>query len=316
MKKVSLITKWILVSLILFGSIVFYQCNDSPEKIKVTINSWVGFGPLFIAQEAGIFEKHGLSIEIVRMENAPDRRASLLSNRVQVVASCLDDLAVTLSQGIDAVAFCGADYSNGGDAVIAKKGIVLEDIHNYSTAVQPGFVHHFFLLYVLHKNGISIDNLKISPMTANDAGAAFLAGNIDVAVTWQPYISQAENNGCEILASTADYPEAILDLFIAKKDWLKNNPNFVSSFRKSWDEAVEYISKNKEKSLKILSKNLGFEPAEVEEMLLDIVYLTSKNTEELVIPKLDRLSEDVVYIWKKAGYISKEIDLRNSIKLD
>jgi len=316
MKNSNLIAKLILVSLLLFVSIAFYQCNSSKEKIKVTINSWVGFGPLFIAQEKGIFEKNSLNIEIVRMESAPDRRASLLSNRVQVVASTLDDLAVTLSQGVDATAFCFADYSNGGDAVIAKKGITLENIHNYSIAVQPGFVHHFFLLYALHKKGISIDNPKISPMTANDAGAAFLAGNIDVAVTWQPYISQAENNGCEILASTAEYPEAILDLFIAKKDWLEKNPNFVSSFRKSWDEAVEYIISNKEQSLKILSKNLGFKPAEVEEMLLDIDYLTSKNTKELVMPKLDSLSVDVVYIWKKAGYINKEIDLRNSIKID
>ena len=316
MKKTNLIVRLILVSLVLFGTFAFFQCNSSSKKVKITINSWVGFGPLFIAQETGIFERNGLSIEIVRMENAPDRRASLLSDRVQVVASTLDDLAVTLSQGVDATAFCFADYSKGGDAVIAKKGIALEDIHNYSIAVQPGFVHHFFLLYVLHKKGISIDNIKLSPMTANDAGAAFLAGNVDIAVTWQPYISQAENNGCEILASTAEYPEAILDLFIAKKDWLEKNPNFMSSFRKSWDEAVEYMSNNKETSLKILSTNLGFEPAEVEEMLLDIDYLTSKNTKELVIPKLDSLSEDVVYIWKKAGYINKEIDLRSNIKLD
>ena len=316
MKNLNLVRTLIIVSLVLCGSIAFYQCNSSKNKVKVTINSWVGFGPLFIAQETGIFEKNGLDIEIVRMENAPDRRASLLSGKVHVVASTLDDLAVTLSQGIDATAFCCADYSYGGDAVIAKKGIILEDIHNYSIAVQPGFVHHFFLLYVLHKKGISIDSIKINPMTANDAGAAFLAGNIDIAVTWQPYISQAENNGCEILASTAEYPEAILDLFIAKKDWLAKNPNFASSFRKSWDEAVEYINKNKEKSLKILGENLGFNPAEVEEMLLDIDYLTSGKTKESVIPKLDSLSKDVVYIWNKAGYINKDIDLKSSIKLE
>ena len=305
----------VLMLLVVF----FSQSFSKKETVKVTINSWVGFGPLFVAQEAGIFEKNGLSIEIVRMESAPDRRASLLSGRVQVVASCLDDLAVTLSQEIKATAFCAADYSNGGDAIIAKKGITLdESIRDHSIAVQPGFVHHFFLLYVLDKNEIPIDNLKISPMMANDAGAAFLAGNIDVAVTWQPYISQAEqsSNGCVILASSKDYKEAILDLFIAKDDWLKDNPDFATNFRKSWDEAVEYISKNPEEARKILSENLEINVDEVKEMLLDIEYLTSEKTKEEVVPELDRLSEAVVRLWKQAGYIDKKKDINVREKIN
>jgi len=319
MKKVSLITKWILVSLILCGGIAFYQCNSNKGKVKVTINSWVGFGPLFIAQEAGIFEKHGLSIEIVRMENAPDRRASLLNDRVQVVASTLDDLAVTLSQGVSATAFCCADYSYGGDAIIAKKGITLDSIRNFSIAVQPGFVHHFFLLYVLYeKDSTLIDNLKISPMLANDAGAAFLAGNVDVAVTWQPYIFQALENGSgDTLATTKRYPWAMFDIFIAKEDWLKKNPKFVAKFRDSWDEALDYMEKNPEKSLKILSENLGFDTDEVKAMLDDIKFLTSEEGKDWIMPRIEGgLAEKVVKIWKKAGYINKDVDLKKSIKLD
>lgn len=314
--------KSLLVLLLLVLAAVgyyFYNVNSTQEDtIKITVNSWVGFGPLYVAQERDIFKKHNLNIQIIKLEDAPDRRAALLSNRVQIVGSTLDDLAVSLSQGIDAVAFSCADYSNGGDAIISKKSIKsLDTIPNFSIAVQPGFVNHFFLLYVLKQNGISTDNLNIKPMKPDDAGAAFIAGNIDVAVTWQPHISKAVNspNGCNILASSNQYPEAILDLFIAKRDWVKNNPELISSFRKSWDEALVYMKNHNDDSNNILAKELGLSPEEVSAMFLDLMPLNSQTGIDLVMPKIDVLSEDVELIWRKAGYVKKDINLKNSIIL-
>lgn len=315
----------IIVPFLLFLGLGYYflfnnvEKNKNEEPTKITINSWVGFGPLFIAQETGIFKKNNLNIKIIKLENAPDRRAALLSGRVQIVGSTLDDLAVTLSQGINAVAFNCADFSNGGDAIISRKEIKKLDttITNYSIAVQPGFVNHFFLLYVLKQKNIPIDNLKISPMSPDDAGAAFLAGNLDVAVTWQPHISKAMESefGCNILASSKDYPEAILDIFIAKKEWIKNNPEFVSNFRKSWDEALAYMIENEKKSNAILSNELGLNEEDIKGMLLDVKLLTQIEGINLVVPKLDQLSKDVEQIWKEAGYITNDIDLKNSIQL-
>ena len=319
MKNKSLITILLLFVIAALGYYFLKGNSSQEEKVKVTINSWVGFGPLFVAQEVGLFEKSNLNIEIIKLEDAPDRRAALLSDRVQIVGSTLDDLAVSLSQGIDAVAISCADYSNGGDAIIAKKSIKsLDTIPNFAIAVQPGFVNHFFLLYVLKQNGILADSLKIKPMKPDDAGAAFIAGNIDVAVTWQPHIYKAVEspNGCNILASSNDYPEAILDIFIAKRDWVKNNPEFVTSFRRSWDEALIYMENNKEKANNILAKDLGLSPDDVGAMLLDLMPLSSQAGQNLVLPKIDNLSKDVEEIWKKAGYLEKDIDLKNSIMLN
>ena len=318
-KKTIIATSILLVLILVLGYyFIKTSKNNESNKLKVTINSWVGFGPLFIADETGIFEENNLNIEIIKLEFAPDRRAALLSNRVQIVGSTLDDLAVTLSQGVDVAAFSCADYSNGGDAIIARKGIEsLDTISNFSIAVQPGFVNHFFLLYVLKQNGLPIDNLKITPMTPDDAGAAFLAGNLDVAVTWQPHISVAQESdyGCNILASSKDYPEAILDLFIAKKEWINNNPNLVVAFRKSWNEALEFMEKNKSKSNLILSKQLGLSTEDIEAMLLDIRLLNNKEGLDLIIPKIDELSDNVESIWKEAGYVTNDIDIKGSIIL-
>lgn len=299
--------------------LVFWGCKSNEERTRITVNSWVGFGPIFVAQEKGIFEKNGLNVEIIKIEEASDRRAALMSGRVDIVGSSLDDLAVTLSQGIDAVAISYADFSNGADAIISKKGITsLDTLKNLPIAVQPGFVNHFFLLYVLDKNGVPIDDLNLVPMEPDDAGAAFISGQIDVAVTWEPHISKAKNSktGCNILASSREYPEAILDLFTADRKWLDANETEVKAFRDSWDQALDYIQENPKEAYGIIGKEVALEPAVVEEMMSGVKLLNHEQGDKMFNGKSAELSERVERIWRKAGYIKGDIDLEAAFHKD
>lgn len=306
--------------LFIFCLLFFPSCKKSTQSdvLRITVNSWVGFGPLYVAKEHGIFEKHQLNVEIIKLENAPDRRAALLSSRVDILGSTLDDLAVTLSQGIQAVAFACADFSNGADGIIAANGInTLEELIKVPIAVQPGFVNHFFLLYVLDKNGIPTENIKINPMTPDDAGAAFLAGNIDAAVTWEPFLSQAlkKRQGTILLAKSSDYPEAILDMFVSTREWHKKNPETVRRFKASWDDAIKFLKENKEAGYLTIGKETGIDPTEVGAMLDGAYLLTSQESSQLLSGKLKSLSEIVERLWRNAGYVEKSIDLESSVIL-
>ncbi len=314
-------TNWI-VSILMVGLIVgiLSSCTSkSPETIRVSINSWVGFGPLFVAAENGIFEKNGLKVEIIKLENAPDRRAGLMSNRIDIVGSTLDDLAVTLSQGVDAVAFTCADYSNGSDGIIVGNGInSLEDLVDIPIAVQPGFVNHFFLLYVLDKNGISIRDVKINPMIPDDAGAAFITGSIDAAVTWEPHLTQglANRNNSKILATSKEYPEAILDIFICNRSWFYSNEIKIQKFKDSWDDALDYMKENNDLATLIIGNELGLDPILVEEMLGGAYLLKSDECSQLLSTNLKSLCERVERIWTEAGYIDNDIKLFESILIN
>lgn len=318
MKKNKIVYAILFVILIVFLSISSASCSrqDPQTTVRITINSWPGFGPLYIAKEQGIFEKNGINARIIRLEDAPDRRAALMSNRVDIVGSTLDDLAVTLSQGVNAIAFACADFSNGGDGIIAAKEIdSLDKLINTSIAVQPGFVNHFFLLYVLDQNGLSISNLKLNPMRPDDAGAAFILRNIDAAVTWEPHLSRglSKRPGSVILASSADYPGAIFDIFIAERSWFDNNPEIIDSFRKSWDEALDYLNKNMSDACMTIGEETGFTPTEVKDMLAGAKLIKNCDCQELLKDDLPKLINAVNYLWREAGYIRNDIDLLSSI---
>jgi len=155
-------------------------------------------------------------------------------------------------------------------------------------------------------------------MTPDDAGVAFIAGKIDAAVTWEPHLSLglSEREGSVLLASSADYPKAILDLFICRREWFQENPNKVSSFRESWDEALKFIEEHPTEAHVIIGEEIGIDPIEVGLMLKGAKLLTSREGMDLLSSDLDSLSRRVTEIWTKAGYVEGDIDLKASIQLN
>ncbi len=307
------------LSLILLGAISI-SCREQNSRtknvVRVSVNSWVGFAPLFVAAEQGIFKKNGLDVEINKTENAPDRRAALIAGRVDIVGSTVDDLAVSLSQGVDAVAISCADYSNGSDAIIGAGDVnSLEKLAKSPVAVQPGFVNHFFLLYVLDSKGIDSSNITVQPMTPDDAGTAFIAGNINAAVTWEPHISQAlkQRSGTVILASSKDYPEAILDIFIANKEWYNSNRKSVDLFAKSWDEAVQIVNSKPNDAMPIVATEIGVTPDEAAAMLSGAKLMQQRECHQLFAAKGEALSNKVQKLWAKAGYLKGKVNVKDSL---
>lgn len=299
-----------LVVLVLFVTLV--SCGpteDHGTKLRLSVNSWPGFGPLYIAESQGYFQQEDLDVEITVLEGGAERRAGLISGRLDVLGASLDDFAVTVDRGADAVAIGCADFSNGADGILVGGAVhTLQDLSQSEVAVEPGLPNHFFLLYVLDKNGLSIAPSNILPMKPDDAGAAFISGKIDAAVTWEPHLSRAlkERHDAQVIARSSDYPEAILDLFVARKDWLDENPGAAERFRSAWDRAVDFLGSHHQEGTAILADRLALEPSDVEGILGGIEILESQQCVDLVGPQLRDLSDRVERIWREAGYLDSD----------
>src|SRR5918912_2663338 len=63
------------------------------EPFRVTINSWIGFAPLYIAQEKGLFDKNGVKVELVRIEDTGARKSSMVANKVDAYGASVDGVA-------------------------------------------------------------------------------------------------------------------------------------------------------------------------------------------------------------------------------
>ncbi len=262
---------WILVLGAALLALTLGPAAQSQEKgsLRVGFNTWVGYGPLYIAQEKKFFADEGLMVELERIEGTPERRGALIAKRLDILGSTLDDLVVGASQGVEATLIAACDESNGADGIVVKNDIAdVKGLAGRQIAVQPGFVNHFFLLYVLDKNGMKPEDVKIEALDPDKAGAAFVAGQIDCAVTWEPWLSKTkERKDGKVLLTTKDYPGVVVDCLIARNDLIKDRPADLKKFVNAWNNAVAFLANNPDEGNEIIAKNMGLKKEEVADML-------------------------------------------------
>jgi len=99
---------------------------------------------------------------------------------------------------------------------------------------------------------VTVVNLEPGP-----AAQAFVAGQNDAAMTYEPYLStvRAAPQSGKIIATTLDYP-MIMDTFGCTPKFLADNPKAAKALADSYFEAVDMISKDPKKSFEIMGADV------------------------------------------------------------
>lgn len=235
------------------------QGQDNPE-VKLGVQPWLGYGPWWIAEEQGFFADHGLDVEVIDFTWDQDMNAALASGQLDVEAAATNTLIALINQGVDAQAFLLLDASYEADAIIAHKDIEsIEDLAGLEVAYEPGSTSDLLLNYALNEAGLSIDDIVPVPIAAADVGVALIAGQVDVAVTYEPYISAALRNRDEyrVLYTAAERPGLISDVMIAQREYIEQNPDVIASLALAWNDAITYLRENPDEGGQIIADAVG-----------------------------------------------------------
>ena len=88
--------------------------------------------------------------------------------------------------------------------------------------------------------------------------AAFIAGQIPAAVTWEPHLSLVrEKKQGKVLIDSSQTPGLIVDVVDLTCDYIKNNPKDVEAFVKGLYKAVEFIKTNPDEAYAVMAKGVG-----------------------------------------------------------
>ncbi|WP_437282299.1 ABC transporter substrate-binding protein [Sorangium sp. So ce375] len=254
--------------------------KPAPVKLTVGHDLWIGYAGVFIANELGLFKQAGLDVELKPFSNPGDTLPALASGTLDIGLTTLQNLAVLSGNGdTDVVAIALIDSSNGADAVVAKEGVAsMTELKGKTVALTLGEVNHMLFLTGLKKAGIAPDDVKITSMSADDAGAAFVAGKVDAAVTWEPWITKATKGGGHVIFSSASVPDTIMDAVAVRRSRLAEAEGACSRFIGAIDQGVRVLRGEPDKAIPILGKYLNAPPEDVKGMLAgDKIYDLADN---------------------------------------
>lgn len=294
------------------GGLTLHACTQAPtpsaspaasadappaEPVKAANGStlWIGYTPLYIAVEKGFFKEAGIDLEHKIFSSTGEGNAALAAGRIESINNVTSETVAFAAKGQDFRIVQVADTSLGGDGILARNSVAdIADFKGRQVAVEIGSVSHFFLLQVLEEAGLTGDDVEITNVTPDAAAAAYSSGRVDIAVTYSPFLKQANDAQSDgrIIYDTSKMPTAIVDVYIFNTQFVEENPQAVEGFVKGIFKAQEFLQTNKEEALAIAGKFLQLTPAEVEQELTGVGLTNVEDN----ITMLDDASSDIYLV--------------------
>ncbi len=248
---------------------------ESPTKFKIAFCTWAGYAPLYIARDMGYFAELGIEPELLIVEDEAQYAALMVSNSIQALGNVLDRDVIHYASGSPEQYLLTMDFSTGGDGIVATADIqTMDDLAGKTVGMDKSATSYFFFLQALADSSITEDQVNIVEMGSSEAGEAFVAGRLDAAVTWEPYLSSAnQREGGHILVSSAEYPRAIIDVLTVSTKFAKENPKAVEALAEAWYKAVEYLEKEPDSAYAMMAAGLTLDAVEVKEMCQGITFV-------------------------------------------
>ena len=246
--------------------------SGEPVALRLAVSSWVGYGPLWLAEERGFFDEEGVSVELNLIEVSADRITAMQADRLDASATTIDTWTLFAAQGADLVQVLAVDESAGGDGIVAKQEIAsIADLAGKTIAVQSASTSQFLLANALDEAGLSLDDVTLLDMSSGDAGAAFVAGQVDAAVTWQPWLANARDTEFgHLLLDTTETPGLIVDTVAFRPQFVAENPEAVAGFVRAYYRAVDEIETNTDEANAIMAESISMETDDFVATLADL----------------------------------------------
>jgi NitT/TauT family transport system substrate-binding protein len=258
------------------------------KPYRVGFNAWIGSIAFFVAEEKGFFKDEGLDVQTKSFSAPGDGLAPLIAGNLDAHLSTADSVLTLLDKapGQLKVVYL-TDTSAGADAILAKKEIAdIKGMKGKKVAATLGQCNQLLLEKALERAGLTDKDIELVNMNPDDAGAAFAAGKVDVAVTWEPWITKisGEKKG-HVIFSSKETPNLILDVLAISAKTAKTKAPETKAFLKALNRGYEFVKKNPDQAAAIAAKALEQKPEEVTAMLPKVnLYSGTKNIEVLSGP--------------------------------
>ncbi|RCK75065.1 MAG: hypothetical protein ANABAC_1782 [Anaerolineae bacterium] len=291
---------------------VLSACGGKPETptvVRIGTQPWIGYGPWWIAQEKGIFEKHGLKVELVDFVEDKEVNAAFASGEMDAANLATHTALKLYASGLDLRIVLLEDASYEADAILAPSAITsVADLKGKKVAYEEGTTSDLLLNYALSQNNLTLSDIEPIFMPASDAGAALIAGQVDVAVTYEPYISAAlaENQDLRLLYSAAERPGLISDVLAIRANL---DTAITEKLLKVWDEALAFYTANPDEAKAIIAKAVGSVPEELVTAFDGIKFYNLTENKTALKGEFLAILQDVGQVSMAIGLLEKIPDL-------
>jgi NitT/TauT family transport system substrate-binding protein len=233
--------------------------------------------PLFVGIEEGIFEKHGLDVQVNFADGGAAVIPSVLSGENQFGYSNIVSQLAAIDQGLPLrlvvpawAPCCEPDQDDHGVLVLPDSGInEPKDLAGKNIAVNTlqniGEVH---IRRALDNLGVSHENLTWTQLPFSDMGEALSRGDVDAIWVSEPHRTPGLNKGWKqiIAPGVESFPDQVSGYYSTSQSYAEANPEVVTKFRDAMVEVNGFAQQNPARTGEVAVAEMGIDPAIIDQV--------------------------------------------------
>jgi ABC-type nitrate/sulfonate/bicarbonate transport system substrate-binding protein len=299
----SIVFSVIALIFILFSA----ESSSAAERpLRVAYPAPAGaFLPLWAAQDAGIFKKHGLSIEIIAVGSSTRGVAAIVSGYLDILAGGGSSGVTSQLQGYTDMALFGNIIQTFLFSVMTQPSITdVSQLRGKRMGVTRfGGTLDFAARYYLKRHGMEagkdVSFLQIGAMP--DIAVAVASGAIESGVVGVPQNLLAKKQGLRELADLSEIgARYALAAFLAKRSFLADNHETMVRFMRALVEGIHYVKTQPKEGMEILKRYTRIDAPDIIKPTYDLHVKLFPRVPEIYPEDLKLVLEEVALTNAKA----------------
>ncbi|WP_247295465.1 ABC transporter substrate-binding protein [Bradyrhizobium sp. 179] len=258
---------------------------EKADEVKVAINNVVSDVVFHLAVERGFFVEQNLNVTLIAFDLGPKMIAPLGAGQIDVGAGASSaGLYNAVARGINVkvVADKGStprsyDYM----PLLVRKGLIdngsvksVADLKGLKFGeVGPGAATNAKLSHILASAGLSYKDVTHNYINYPQQIAAFTTGAIDAAITTEPSVTQAIDNGVAVKFVADGYPDQQVAVLLYGGDFIAKRPAVAERFMVAYLKAArvyndataggKFAGKDADKVIRTIMKSTGLKDSDL-----------------------------------------------------
>ena len=257
------------------------------RTVRFGINVWAGWSPIIYANNGFKPGKawkatngKEFKVELVLIDDPIAMRDAYAAGNLHIGWATLDMLPLFLEglrkdSRVMPRVYQQVDWSNGGDGIVVRDTVkTMADVRGKTIVLAQNSPSHFFILNALINAGVQPAEVQFKfTQDAFQAAAAFNADKrLAGVVSWAPDIYNLEKvKGNHMLVTTATANKLIADVWFARADFAKDNPDIMEGIARGiFDAMVDLKTQDaKQKVAKLMAAGYSIPESDALGMLGD-----------------------------------------------
>ncbi|MBW4549951.1 MAG: ABC transporter substrate-binding protein [Aphanocapsa sp. GSE-SYN-MK-11-07L] len=242
------------------------NANQATPLVSGT-NNWVGYAGHHIAVEKGFFKEQDVNVQDLFFSSESEEQTAFLAQKLDIAWFTSGTAVQVAAKDPTAKIVYLIDYSNGGDGIIGREIKSPMDLRGKTIAREDILFQKVLLRAYLSKEGLTEKDVAIKDMAAADAATAFASKQVDLAVSYEPYLRKAAQQGDGEVVFSTENTNLIADVVMIHDNVLQSRKADLKAYFRAVDKAVRLAIAADPEAMKITGDKLGISGEEVKEQL-------------------------------------------------